>query len=124
MKTMYISPWQDDCPIGFVKMVVPEHFTEEQARAQYFQAEFDKWKAEPLETFPQKLPNGVAPFLNELKKMSDTNVIEIKSRRALARQLGFSFGRLTHYITALRKAEQVETRTFNNKTVRGYFLKY
>ncbi len=124
MKTMYISPWQDDCPIGFVKMLVPEHFTEEQARAQYFRAEFDKWKAEPLKTIPRKLPNGVAPFLDKLKEMSTTNVIQIKSRKLLAKQLNLSFGRVTHYITALRKAGHVETRTFNNKTVKGYFLKY
>ena len=118
---IFVGPSIDPQP---VRLRVPAHFTEADARAQYFQAEFDKWKAEPLETVPQKLPEGVERFFKRLKMMSDTNVIELGSRAKLAARLGVSFSKVVHCINKLRECGLVETKRLNNNTIKAYYLKY
>ena len=119
--TILVGSTMDPTPI---RLDVPAHYTEKQARAQYFVDELERWKAEPLETVPQKLPDGVERFFKRLKMMSDTNVVELGSRAKLAARLGVSLSKVVHCINKLRECGLVETKRLNNNTIKAYYLKY
>ena len=124
MKTIYISPRHDSDYNNLVKLRVPNHYTEDEARADYFAEKFKEWCDLPLDKEPQRVTDSVARFFARVKLMSSTNVVEIESRIKLAARLGISRNSVVYYLATLRDAGLAETKFFKNKTVTGYYLKY
>ena len=107
-----------------VRMVVPDHFTEQDARNQYFKGQFEAWCDTPVDGEKLPLTEGVEQFFNRVKSMGDSNAVALGGRRELAARLGISYTRTIHCLATLRKKGHVETKRFNNAYIKGYYLKY
>ncbi len=125
MKKMTILVGVNKYDLTPVRLSVPDHFTEHDARNQYHQAQYDEWVKEPFKGFnPQPVSEICARFFKALKGLSNSNVIELETRSKVAERTGYTKGQAVHYLKMLRERGHVETRVFNSLAIKGYYLKY
>ena len=108
-----------------VKMVVPDDYTYNDALQAYFDEHFNEWANKPFKCRPySKLGDSPAEFFRAVKKLSNTRVVELGSRRELAERLGISFARCVACLAKLRSKGYIETKRFSNRSKKSYYLKY